>query len=387
MILLEASGFNNELAIKFAYEESPESYLQSLESVAAEILKEELFPADLKEEFREGCMECFVDPQKFKFKIGDRALMHAVFRKLIDGSFAKKCVRRKIINKNFQPDQANEDGFDSCFNEGNKAKLTAQILNSWNTENLDFEPPDKFKFSKCSGKSWSVLCEKCNRETKIQVTKKDATINFNPGNFMRHLKIHARLKKPKSGFNKKKSTNEVLIKIPEVKIFDNSSTKLPENEEYDDPPILLEMQQANQRFMEHSTQPPTKFTLDYQPQEEKSPKYAASTSNYQHETSLTQQPTKFSLDYKPHFQFLDGNTLRARRFKGKFCPLKTDRRVGISPNSYWYLIVDDGKLLRVAVNNYFDIKNYDCHITESSLVDLKECKISEDIVKVLMKIQ
>lgn len=186
IVLLNASSFNNEFAVKFAYNESPDSFLAALKNTAIDILENNLYPEKLKTHFKDSCRASYIVPGLFKIEIGDRALIHAILTKLLDGTFSKKRKSEVLIDASTQDSGPSADQ----FNEENKMKLYKQIVGLWKAEGIEFSPPKSFSISKVSQKAWQVECSECFRKLRVQLIRCTKGISFNPGNFMRHLRKH-----------------------------------------------------------------------------------------------------------------------------------------------------------------------------------------------------
>jgi hypothetical protein len=85
----------------------------------------------------------------------------------------------------------------------------------------------------------------------------------------------------------------------------------------------------------------------------------------------------FILGEALNFRNLDKDTQRERKFIGNVCPVLKNSNVGVLAST-WYLITHDGDLLPFSSSNYFNIQNYQFHVSFDE-IDLDEMKISDNL--------
>ncbi len=182
-MLLKVTRYSHELAVKKAFKDDPTGFLSRLEEAGKTFMSSD-YPEELKIEFHESCKSVYINSAKFRLPDGDRDLIAAVFEKLVKGSFGNTPGKKR------KRTYSESDPSSTFFNDKNISALKRLIINSWKVDQIGFEAPEDFIVKEISRLIWSIKCSECENYTNVQLKESRDSVNFNKGNFVRHLKTH-----------------------------------------------------------------------------------------------------------------------------------------------------------------------------------------------------
>lgn len=217
VMLLNVTKYNNEESLKQAFRRDPSGLRATIQEEGVEILTSDYYTQEMADSFKAACVKSFINPTKgFRLKPGDWDLLVHILEKLCSGKQWKKsrAKRRKL-------DAEHETS--TFISEENINRLN-NLLKKDYPKNLHV--PDRFLIREISLLSWEVKCPVCGNFYKIQL-QHEKSVNFNRGNFSKHLEIHEKHKNTQTVHDNTSNFGNFPQEDSLNNYFDSSSTMNP----------------------------------------------------------------------------------------------------------------------------------------------------------------
>lgn len=254
MILLEISGYQNELSLRTALKRNTREFANTLNEYAQMILSEDYPFPELRETFKMDLETCFINchPAKCRIPPGHIDFLIGTFGTPLESQEESKTAEQIYSDQNYQTkkrklepevqifgDDPETLENDLYFTENDDKKMkmieeeiyedesqisqefdAAEIGGGTEKQQLGLEEehvsffteknkkrlvlllrkcwpkeidiPEFFIIEEVGPKSWTVQCPQCENHLKIFLNTAGGYLRFNKANFQRHLAIHSK---------------------------------------------------------------------------------------------------------------------------------------------------------------------------------------------------